>query len=112
MFSGDIGNSRQPIIRDPAYLCEADYVITESTYGDREHREGEGEYTEDLARILDGTFAKGGNVIRNIRESNESFSLGKGYKSKLGKSVKRFLMGFALPTVHIKRACLKIEYEY
>ena len=63
VFSGDIGNIQQPIIRDPAYLCEADYVITESTYGDREHREGEGEYTEDLARILDGTFAKGGNVI-------------------------------------------------
>ena len=63
VFSGDIGNIQQPIIRDPAYLCEADYVITESTYGDREHREGEGEYTEDLAKILDGTFAKGGNVI-------------------------------------------------
>ncbi len=63
VFSGDIGNSRQPIIRDPSYLCEADYVVTESTYGDREHNEGEGEYTEDLARILDGTFAKGGNVI-------------------------------------------------
>ncbi len=63
VFSGDIGNSKQPIIRDPSYLCEADYVVTESTYGDREHNEGEGEYTEDLARILDGTFAKGGNVI-------------------------------------------------
>ncbi len=63
VFSGDIGNQKQPIIRDPSYLCEADYVITESTYGDREHNEGEGEYTEDLARILDGTFAKGGNVI-------------------------------------------------
>ena len=63
VFSGDLGNTRQPIIRDPSYLAEADYVITESTYGDREHREGEGEYTEDLARILDGTFAKGGNVI-------------------------------------------------
>jgi len=63
VFSGDIGNTQQPIIRDPSYLCEADYVITESTYGDREHREGEGDYTEDLAKILDGTFAKGSNVI-------------------------------------------------
>lgn len=63
VFSGDIGNSQQPIIRDPSYLCEADYVITESTYGDREHREGEAAYTEDLAKILDSTFAKGGNVI-------------------------------------------------
>ena len=63
VFSGDIGNSQQPIIRDPSYLCEADYVVTESTYGDREHDAGEGQYTEDLARILDSTFAKGGNVV-------------------------------------------------
>ena len=63
VFSGDIGNVKQPIIRDPSYLSEADYVITESTYGDREHTEAEVEYTEDLAKILDNTFAKGGNVV-------------------------------------------------
>lgn len=63
VFSGDIGNVEQPIIRDPAYLCQADYVVTESTYGDREHREGEGDYTQELAAILDSTFARGGNVI-------------------------------------------------
>lgn len=63
VFSGDIGNVEQPIIRDPAYLCQADYVVTESTYGDREHREGEGDYTQELAEILDSTFARGGNVI-------------------------------------------------
>ncbi len=63
VFSGDIGNTQQPIIRDPSYICEADYVLTESTYGDREHGENDGEYTEALAEILDSTFAKGGNVI-------------------------------------------------
>jgi metallo-beta-lactamase family protein len=62
VFSGDIGNYKQPIIRDPQIIREADYVIMESTYGDRNH-EGEGEYTENLARVLDDTFAKGGNVI-------------------------------------------------
>ena len=63
VFSGDIGNVKQPIIRDPSYITEADYVITESTYGDREHDEREGEYTDQLAEILDRTFARGGNVI-------------------------------------------------
>jgi len=62
VFSGDIGNINQPIIRNPTFIKEADYVVTESTYGDRNH-EGEGEYTEGLAEILDETFAKGGNVI-------------------------------------------------
>lgn len=63
VFSGDIGNTRQPIIRDPSYLTEADYVITESTYGDREHDAGEGDYADQLAEILNQTFARGGNVI-------------------------------------------------
>lgn len=63
VFSGDIGNLHQPVIRDPSYLSEADYVITESTYGDREHQEGEGSYTNELAQLMDNTFAKGGNVI-------------------------------------------------
>ena len=37
VFSGDIGNLNQPILKDPTYLTEADYVIMESTYGDRSH---------------------------------------------------------------------------
>ena len=62
VFSGDIGNKAQPIIRDPSLIKEADYVVTESTYGDRNH-EGEGEYKDELAKIIDETFRKGGNVI-------------------------------------------------
>ena len=62
VFSGDIGNVDQPIIRDPQPVADADYVIMESTYGDRNHAPVE-DYTEDLAQILNETFQRGGNVI-------------------------------------------------
>ena len=62
VFSGDLGNRNQPVIRDPSYVQEADYVITESTYGDRNHLAESG-YTEELAKVLGETFARGGNVI-------------------------------------------------
>ncbi len=62
VFSGDIGNHDQPIIRDPQYIQEADYVLTESTYGDRLHQ-GRGEYKEELAAIIDRTLSRGGNVV-------------------------------------------------
>ena len=64
VFSGDIGNRDQPIIRDPQYIKEADYVLTESTYGDRLHDMSQKpDYTGDLAAIIDETLGKGGNVI-------------------------------------------------
>ena len=65
VFSGDIGNKNQPLIKDPAYTKEADYVVMESTYGDRFH-DGKGYedgYVEDLAAVISRTFAKGGNVV-------------------------------------------------
>lgn len=62
VFSGDIGNVNQPIIRDPQYLTEADYVVMESTYGDREH-EPIADYTPELAKVFDETLARGGNVV-------------------------------------------------
>ena len=62
VFSGDIGNIGQPIIRDPQYIKESDYVVMESTYGDRDHEHG-GAYTDDLAAIIDETMKNGGNVI-------------------------------------------------
>ena len=64
VFSGDIGNRDQPIIRDPQYIGQADYVLTESTYGDRLHDASEqADYTADLAAIIDETLGKGGNVV-------------------------------------------------
>ena len=62
VFSGDLGNVDQPVIRDPQTIDEADYVVMESTYGDRLHEPPES-YTEALAQIIDETFEKGGNVI-------------------------------------------------
>lgn len=62
VFSGDIGNTNQPIIKDPQYIRAADYVVMESTYGDRDHVLPL-DYTEELAKILNSTFAQNGNVI-------------------------------------------------
>lgn len=63
VFSGDIGNKNQPLIKDPIYTKEADYVVMESTYGDRYHTKGDPRYVENLAEIISDTFAKGGNVV-------------------------------------------------
>ena len=62
VFSGDIGNLNQPIIRDPVLLTRADYVVMESTYGDRDHVEV-WSYTSELAKVIDRTLGRGGNVV-------------------------------------------------
>ena len=63
VFSGDIGNSNQPLIKDPKFTEAADYVVMESTYGDRLHGAEHPDYIGELARILQRTFDKGGNVV-------------------------------------------------
>ncbi len=63
VFSGDIGNKNQPILRDPQYTAEADYVLCESTYGDRLHEEQTEDYVDRLTEILRDTFKRGGNVV-------------------------------------------------
>jgi metallo-beta-lactamase family protein len=63
VFSGDIGNKNQPLIKDPAYTKDADYVVMESTYGDRYHSAEKPEYVSELAEIIKTTFTKGGNVV-------------------------------------------------
>ncbi len=62
VFSGDIGNVHQPILNDPQYLTRADYVVMESTYGDRLHGERP-DYIGNLVDVLQTTFDKGGNVV-------------------------------------------------
>lgn len=63
VFSGDIGNTNQPLLRDPSHTAEADYVIMESTYGDRSHGKEKPDYVRELAAIIQRTFDRGGNVV-------------------------------------------------
>lgn len=63
VFSGDVGNAAQPILRDPEMTDRADYVIMESTYGDRLHPTEHPDYELELAGIIQKTFDRGGNVV-------------------------------------------------
>lgn len=62
IFSGDIGQHGKPLIHDPARFERADYVVMESTYGDRDHLNG-GDIEEQLERIVHKTVSRGGNVV-------------------------------------------------
>lgn len=63
VFSGDIGNLNQPLIRDPDYISDADYVVMESTYGNRNHSDTPPDYVKELTDIIQRTFDRGGNVV-------------------------------------------------
>lgn len=64
VFSGDVGNINQPIIKDPQMTEEADYVVIESTYGNRVHcNSEESDYVGEFTHVLRETFARGGNVV-------------------------------------------------
>jgi len=63
VFSGDIGNLNQPLLRDPQYMQRADYVVMESTYGDRSHGTEQPDYVGSLTKTLQETFDRGGNLI-------------------------------------------------
>lgn len=62
VFSGDLGNRNRPLIRDPGQPKRADYVVIESTYGNRLHGERP-DYLTQLTSIIQKTFDKKGNVI-------------------------------------------------
>lgn len=62
VFSGDIGNKNKPLTRDPEYIKEADYVVMECTYGDREHGVVM-EHIDELTNIIQTTLDRGGNVV-------------------------------------------------
>lgn len=62
VFSGDLGNVNMPILRGKDYIEDADYVVIESTYGDRLH-EGTGDFAQYLAECIQRTFDRGGNLV-------------------------------------------------
>ncbi len=62
VFSGDIGRCGAPILRDPTLLTEADYVLVESTYGDRIH-ESNNNIKSLLADAVNRTYEAGGNLV-------------------------------------------------
>ena len=62
LFSGDIGSSGRPLLRDPAVPPASDVVVMETTYGDRPHRSLRASLDEMFGAITD-TFRRGGNVI-------------------------------------------------
>ena len=62
VFSGDVGNTDQPLIKDPLPVEETDYLVLESTYGNRLH-EKPGNTVGELADVLQRTFDRGGNVV-------------------------------------------------
>ncbi|MHB8063538.1 MAG: MBL fold metallo-hydrolase RNA specificity domain-containing protein [Ruminiclostridium sp.] len=64
VFSGDLGNKNMPILKDPTIINDADYLVIESTYGDRLHELKNGhERIEKFINIITETIAKGGNVV-------------------------------------------------
>jgi len=62
LFSGDVGRWNKPILQDPALFSEADYVLIESTYGDRLHEDSK-EIDDRLAEVINSTMIAGGNIV-------------------------------------------------
>jgi metallo-beta-lactamase family protein len=62
VFSGDIGRKGNPIINDPSLSSEADFVVMESTYGNRQHKNLD-ESVNELADAVQSTFQRNGNVL-------------------------------------------------
>ncbi len=65
VFSGDVGNTNQPLIKDPQTLEETDYLVIESTYGDRLHDgvKDQNVTARELAEHIGRTFDRGGSVV-------------------------------------------------
>lgn len=62
VFSGDLGRPNRVILRDPTYVDEADILLIESTYGDREHEPTEAA-KDKLKRIVNATYKRNGKLI-------------------------------------------------
>jgi len=63
LFSGDIGSPCRPILRDPVQVYEVDYLVLESTYGNRLHTESHTSRDEELARVINESVRRGGMLL-------------------------------------------------
>ncbi|MCL2495783.1 MAG: MBL fold metallo-hydrolase [Clostridiales bacterium] len=63
LFTGDLGRSGHAIVNDPSIIDEADYLVMESTYGNRLHKGNAETNAPLLAEIVNDTLARGGNVV-------------------------------------------------
>lgn len=61
LFTGDIGRAHNPVMKPPAIMQDADYIVIESTYGDRLHSQDDP--TEEIGRVIRETAARGGTVV-------------------------------------------------
>ncbi len=62
LFSGDVGGWDRPILQDPTLFDQADYILVESTYGDRVH-EGSAVIDDTLAKVIKATRQASGNIV-------------------------------------------------
>ncbi|EUB13847.1 beta-Casp domain protein [Shuttleworthella sp. MSX8B] len=62
VFSGDLGNHDRPLIKNPEHVTDADYVLIESTYGDRVHDKPQ-DFAVPLAQVILDTLKRGGNIV-------------------------------------------------
>ncbi|HOJ76822.1 MAG TPA: MBL fold metallo-hydrolase [Bacillota bacterium] len=92
VFSGDLGQKNQPIIRDPSYVRDADYIIIESTYGNRLHEEHHNK-VDLLKKIILDTISAGGNLII------PSFAIGR--TQDLLYHIKNLLLAGQLPRIPV-----------
>ncbi|MBW7898973.1 Ribonuclease [Candidatus Brocadiaceae bacterium B188] len=62
VFSGDLGQKKLPLVKDPEFIDEADYIFIESTYGNRKHK-GIKETVDEFTRVVTESIGRGGNVV-------------------------------------------------
>ncbi len=62
LFSGDVGRWDKPLLNDPVAAADADWIVVESTYGDRLHEQS-GQIKEHLAAVITETRRRGGNIV-------------------------------------------------
>ena len=94
LFSGDIGQTSKPLLRPPAACAQTDFLVMESTYGDRNHEDHRG-IEEQLAEAIGETIAAGGKVVIPIfaieRAQELVYYLGRLLRAKRIPSVPVFL---------------------